>query len=330
VDLHRGDPSAVTLRGMSIDHDLSPVQAAEDEDLPMGPNFICIGAQKAGTHWLYDQAASHPDIWMPPIKELRFLGGRWPLAREEALRRFNVQLRALWKRGEVDPRNLEFLRRVVFETADADAGDLDAYRRLFDVAGRRISGDISPQYAILGRRRLPRLLEEFPHTRFVYVVREPVSRVWSQVCMQYNWSVTPAPRLASRIGTVPSDVVTNPDTLAAYIRIPGVVNHSFQGRVIDRWHELAGDRFAAFLMDDMIAVPEVFRRRVFDHIGLDGDRCTIPADHNKKIGRQRHELTPELRQVIVDYLDDEPDRLRRQVDDGWITRMPENQAVSWL
>jgi hypothetical protein len=36
------------------------------------PDFLCIGAQKAGTRWLYDQVAAHPGAWLPPIKELHF------------------------------------------------------------------------------------------------------------------------------------------------------------------------------------------------------------------------------------------------------------------
>src|SRR3954454_22181194 len=37
-----------------------------------GPDFLCIGAQKAGTGWLYEQLRSHPDFWMPPMKELHY------------------------------------------------------------------------------------------------------------------------------------------------------------------------------------------------------------------------------------------------------------------
>jgi hypothetical protein len=33
------------------------------------PDFLCVGAQKAGTSWLYHQLTLHPDFWMPPIKE---------------------------------------------------------------------------------------------------------------------------------------------------------------------------------------------------------------------------------------------------------------------
>ena len=37
------------------------------------PDFLCVGAQKAGTSWLYRQLELHPDFWMPPVKELHYL-----------------------------------------------------------------------------------------------------------------------------------------------------------------------------------------------------------------------------------------------------------------
>jgi len=36
------------------------------------PSFLCIGAQKAATSWLFVTLQEHPDIWMPAIKELHY------------------------------------------------------------------------------------------------------------------------------------------------------------------------------------------------------------------------------------------------------------------
>ena len=38
----------------------------------MGPDFICLGAQKAGTAWLSQCLQAHPNLWNPGIKELHF------------------------------------------------------------------------------------------------------------------------------------------------------------------------------------------------------------------------------------------------------------------
>src|ERR1700758_1596004 len=36
------------------------------------PDFLCVGAQKSGTSWLYRQLDLHPDFWIPPLKELHY------------------------------------------------------------------------------------------------------------------------------------------------------------------------------------------------------------------------------------------------------------------
>ena len=36
------------------------------------PLFLCIGAQKAGTSWLFQQLTEHPALWLPTLKELHF------------------------------------------------------------------------------------------------------------------------------------------------------------------------------------------------------------------------------------------------------------------
>jgi hypothetical protein len=36
------------------------------------PDFLIIGAQKAGTTWLHRNIQTHPQIWMPKEKELHY------------------------------------------------------------------------------------------------------------------------------------------------------------------------------------------------------------------------------------------------------------------
>ena len=49
---------------------------AKTPDAPAGrglrffPDCIGIGAQKAGTTWLFENLDRHPEIWMAPIKEV--------------------------------------------------------------------------------------------------------------------------------------------------------------------------------------------------------------------------------------------------------------------
>lgn len=38
----------------------------------MYPDFLVIGAQKAGTSWLYRNLKYHKQVWLPPVKELHY------------------------------------------------------------------------------------------------------------------------------------------------------------------------------------------------------------------------------------------------------------------
>ena len=37
-----------------------------------GPDFLVIGAQRAGTTWLHRVLRQHPALWLPPVKELHY------------------------------------------------------------------------------------------------------------------------------------------------------------------------------------------------------------------------------------------------------------------
>ena len=39
------------------------------------PDFLCIGAQKAGTTWLHKNLRYHPEIYLPDFKEIHFFNG---------------------------------------------------------------------------------------------------------------------------------------------------------------------------------------------------------------------------------------------------------------
>jgi hypothetical protein len=106
------------------------------------PNFLVIGAMKAGTTSLYHYLAQHPQIFMPRIKELDFFAveGNWP-------------------------RGLDWYRR---QFADA-------------VSGAIAVGEASTVYTKYPRYLgVPgRIAEHLPQARLIYLVRDPLARMRS-------------------------------------------------------------------------------------------------------------------------------------------------------
>lgn len=250
----------------------------------MHPNFVCIGAQKAGTQWLYDQAASHPGVWMPPIKEVKYFVRRFNRTRAAAERRLAAK-----KAAGADERDLDFYHRVCALDPDPGKKSVADYATLFEPADGLATGDVSPQYVRLDETQIGSLAEGLPDCRFVMLLREPVSRFWSMVNMHI------------RLEQQPPALATDPRLLQAHLEEEIVRILSFQSVTVERWRGLLGpERFRVFVMDDLIADPENFRRDLFGYIGLDAARCGIAAGFNKKAAHTSQPMSA----GVADFLEE--------------------------
>ncbi len=146
------------------------------------PNFLCIGAQKAGTTWLYNILRHHPDIWMPPMKEIHYFDYLhlkqidWPRKRMQQLQTALGQ----FIKGKFDYQKLEFLAKM----AVTEKFDDDYYLSLFKNADRKIIADITPDYSALNNQGFAHISQLLPEAKIIFIMRNPIKRAWSQAVMQ--------------------------------------------------------------------------------------------------------------------------------------------------
>jgi len=263
------------------------------DDPAAAPDFFCVGAQKGGTRWLYDQLQLHPDFWMPPVKELHYFDRRAPSAAslnllrraEESLGRTNRRQAKLALRP-LDRRDIDFLAAYTGMTWWRT--DLDAYARLFTLKDGLISGDITPDYSTLSERTIARIMRRFPDAKVVFIARDPVERVWSHLAMHI------------RRGTLARGMAE--ERVMQLLGQRFVVERSYPTRIAARWRKHVPDaRFGLYLFDDLVADADGLRRRVVAFLGGDPDResGTIPAAFNRKEEREKVALTPALRDRIA-------------------------------
>ena len=67
------------------------------------PKFLCIGARKAGTTWLWFNLRSHPRVWLTPQKEIHYFDRRPPSLAERLFGRRYQAFRALDAHGREVP-----------------------------------------------------------------------------------------------------------------------------------------------------------------------------------------------------------------------------------
>ena len=109
--------------------------------MTVAPTFAVIGAQRGGTTTLFEYLRHHPDIFIPPLKELNFF-----IDGPE------------WRRG-----------RSWYDEQFAGAG-----------AARHL-GDVSPAYTMfpVATGAAERLAAHAPDARLIYLVRHPIERMLS-------------------------------------------------------------------------------------------------------------------------------------------------------
>ena len=152
-----------------------------------GPDFVCIGAQKAGTTWLHNNLNNNPDMWLPPspIKELHYFNrvranekllGDW-----EVPHPYGFYNRYIKNQFPPKLNNIRWLRNYYQYRLSKRS-----YLSLFDVkyTKGKVCGDITPGYSTLdesGVHYAKKVLGS--ETPIIFILRNPIDRSWSAAKM---------------------------------------------------------------------------------------------------------------------------------------------------
>ncbi len=156
------------------------------------PDFIIIGAQKAGTTWLHRNLQAHPRVWMPKEKELHYFDEKIRVkasikdklfGKRAADQRWRRQVKRQFRgyKRRRSPRGLAWdLRYFLMRPGD------EWYASLFEQGRGMITGEATPDYSILDRGVIAHVHEIMPETKIVLMVRNPIERAWSQSLMDFS------------------------------------------------------------------------------------------------------------------------------------------------
>ena len=151
------------------------------------PDFIlCVGAQKAGTSWLHAYVTQFEDTDFGFRKEYHIWSAKW--MRAGGIKPDPVPYwRDVWdfRQGVVPwPNKQRLIRKMMIEVPGV-------YERYFASLIKnqiRRTGDFTPAYSVLPPEEFHRLKRRIESVGFnlkvVFLMRDPVERVWSAVRMQ--------------------------------------------------------------------------------------------------------------------------------------------------
>jgi hypothetical protein len=159
----------------------------------MLPSFLCIGAQKAGTSWLFAQLHSHPGVWVPPIKEVHYFNHLF-VPENRKWTRWHIRHSAASTLKTYVARNEDLHFPYLQYLVDLGSNDLFTegwYRRVFALpaAQNRVVGDMTPEYSTIPEEGIRYLRGLLGAPKIIYLIRSPVSRALSQLKMNVSRTV---------------------------------------------------------------------------------------------------------------------------------------------
>ena len=160
------------------------------------PDFIGIGPPKTGTTWIYKNLSDHPQVKMPPDKEIRYFWER------HFVGKLNLRERLTSDHWHVKGRRAFHRNRFRAHLSDIAALRVNGGELFWDLKyllGSRtdkwyaslfqqgaLSGDITAKYCELPEEEIEKISRAFPRLKVLITLRDPVEREWSRAKMNLS------------------------------------------------------------------------------------------------------------------------------------------------
>jgi hypothetical protein len=246
------------------------------------PHFLGIGAARCGSTWLHRNLSLHHQIWMPHKKELHYFD-RSPAYPSPS----HLGVEDRWDRlFGVQPQHREH-RRTVIKTLLSTSGKLrwsrwawdlkycfgryddPWYLSLFDQAGERLAGEITPAYSILEKADVEHVAQLLPHVRIIYLMRNPIECAWSGIRRRAGGSASV-------------------EELRAIADLPAITVRVDFLRTLSIWRSvIPQQRMFIGFYDQIVEDPERLLLDVFRFLDVQSDR-----KHITESARQRFNAAP--------------------------------------
>ena len=262
----------------------------------MAPTFLCIGAQRSGTTWLDVQLRQHPQIWMPPVKELHFLDSPdwYPLIMPRInpharARRLKIRRRVRSALSHVrQPRNVPWVLRYLLAPRL-----VRCYPWMFMPGQGQVSGEATPNYAHLPPETIEAVHDAMPDMRLIYLLRDPVARIWSHVGML----VSKNPRLVQH---------TDDEALHTFVvdHFTTFAKHSTYVTNLARWEvHYPYEQFFCGFFEQIVQEPEALLPAIYRFLGVDDAPDHVPTKvHQPRNSRQFRAMPPQTERWITEQM----------------------------
>ena len=273
-------------------------------------NFIVIGAQKAGTSWLYQRLRELPDFSMPPEKQFHYFDRSTAYKSPNKLNKSKLISRIfnlkwfIYSNGRIaltlfDGRFRDALWYFKFFYGTYnDAWYLSMFKNY-----KGITGEVTPDYSVLTTEDIAHMYKVAPDAKIIFILRNPIDRAWSH----YRYDTRKIPNFNI-------DQVTAEEMLK-FIDSPLQEKRSDYLGTIERYTQFyPKDQILLCFFDGIKDQPFTFLEEISEFVGGDKslvrEHCKVEQRVNvsKKFSRPEHvtntlykKYTPIINELAAKY-----------------------------
>lgn len=216
----------------------------------MLPNFLVVGAAKAGTTSLYHYLKQHPEIYMSPVKEPYYFA-------------------YMDSRPNIKGPNSGWNDTVIYNRAD--------YEALFNGAGdKKMLGECSPLY-LFSSAAPTNIKNVIPNCKIIILLRQPLDRAYSHYL---HWRINCYESLSFE------DAIAAQEERAknGWLWVYQYIEVSRYSRQIAEYKRLFNDKHLFIgLFETLIENPALFMKQVFSFLEINNEFTPSIEVHNKTL-----------------------------------------------
>lgn len=227
------------------------------------PNFLIVGAAKAGTTALHKYLEQHPQIYMTPTKETNF---------------FAFESQEINFQGVGD----EALK-------DFSITDLETYKAQFaGVTNEKALGEACPSY-LYYPQAANRIKQYIPQARLIVILRNPVDRAYANFLHTVRDDREPHQNFALALQDELTRIANNWEWFWHYIQL------GYYGAQLKRYYEIfAPSQIKVYLYEDLKENPVALLQNIFCFIEVDDTFVPNMALRPNKSGMPKNKLFHQL------------------------------------
>jgi hypothetical protein len=268
------------------------------------PRFLVIGVQKAATSWLWVQLRTHPDVWLPPVKELHYFDHLYIQSNRNWTTshiRNNLRKCIVNHAARQNP-SLEYIHYLsTLATRNLFTKEWYRYAFSWSAGADRLTGDITPEYCMIPPRAIRYAKRLLGSVKVIVMVRHPVDRAISQMRMN-------AGRARIDLENAPANIWMK------LAEEPELLNRAVYSAFFPSWQKVFGN--SALLVcsyNEVVRDPTAFLGKVESFLGL-------PSHTYENTGQLVHaspKRDAQVPNIVVERLSDLMNRETQFIEDNF-------------